>query len=306
MGIIQKNIQLAAFTSLALGGPAAHFLRCENTTDLYEGLRYARQSDLPLQTLGGGSNLIFPDSGFDGLVLQIGLKGVEFQNVGADVFVSVAAGETWDDVVKLCVARDLAGIECLSGIPGNTGATPVQNVGAYGQEICETLVDAHYIDRRDLSAGVFTAAQCDFSYRHSRFRSLDRDRYIITRITLRLRQSGAPALRYPELQKLVETKLVANPPAKNTPNQSLLQTVRESVLEIRRRKSMVLDAADPNSRSAGSFFLNPVLSNDELQSFQKRCAALKLTEIPLFPAKNGAKVSAAWLVEKAGDRKSVG
>jgi UDP-N-acetylmuramate dehydrogenase len=292
---ILENIPLAPRTTLNLGGPARFFCACTSLEEIRAGLAWAAEEDLPVQVLGGGSNVIFPDAGYAGLVLQVDLQGVDFQDQGSTVRLRAAAGQEWDPLVLACIERGLGGLECLSGIPGRVGATPIQNVGAYGQEVSDTLLCVEALDRRTLERVEFSAQECGFSYRRSRFKAQDGDCYVITFVTYGLQKHGRPQPRYPELQRHLEEhfdleRLESGRPA--------LEAVRQAVLHLRRRKSMVLDPADPNTCSAGSFFLNPVLGQEEFACLREQCPEPE--RIPHFPAPGGIKVPAAWLVEKAG------
>ena len=278
---IAEQTALAPRTTLQLGGPARYFATCETAGEICTALEWAKAAALPVQILGGGSNVIFPDEGYDGLVLKIGLQGIEFSGDTA----SAAAGEDWARWVATCIDRDLAGVECLSGIPGLVGATPIQNVGAYGQEVGDILVEVRALDRQSLQEVTFANTECDFAYRQSRFKRADRYRYIIIFVTYRLDPGGPAPIRYPELQHQVG-------------GDASLTAVRNAVLALRRSKSMVIDPRDPNSRSAGSFFLNPVIGTDAFAAIAK-----DHPDAPNFPAPNGVKVPAAWLVERAGFHK---
>lgn len=296
----REHVALAQFTTLGFGGPARWFWRVESVAELVEALRWARERAVPVWILGGGSNVIVPDGGIDGLVVQVDLRGVTLDPgmVDGTVRVHVEAGERWDPFVAARVAEGLQGVECLAGIPGSAGATPIQNVGAYGQEVADTLVTVRALDRRTLEPVEFAAAECGFGYRTSRFKRDDADRYVITGITLALRPGGAPVLRYPELRRAVE----AVPDFAALSPMAALQATREVVLSLRRRKSMVIDPADPDSRSVGSFFTNPILDDGALHRVRERWAALGGTgEVPTFPGgPGGTKVPAAWLVQQAG------
>lgn len=307
----EEHVPLAPLTTLGLGGPARWFWRVASVPELIEALRWARERSIPAWILGGGSNVIVPDAGIDGLVVQLSLRGVtiEPEPAGGTVLVHVEAGEPWDGFVAARVEEGLQGIECLAGIPGYAGATPIQNVGAYGQEVADTLVTVRALDRRTLQSVEFAAAECGFGYRTSRFKGADRDRYVVTGIVLRLRPGAAPVLRYPELRRAVE----ALPDAAALAPPAALTATREVVLTLRRRKSMVIDPADPETRSAGSFFTNPILDDVELSHVRERWAALGgVGEVPTFPEGPGrTKVPAAWLVQQAGfergtDRGGVG
>lgn len=294
---IRENVPLAPYTTLGLGGSARYFTESCTAQELCQALGFAKERDLPVQVLGGGSNVIVRDTGFPGVVVKVARGGIEFREGGDGVEVHSGAGIVWDDLVAQAVGRGLAGIECLSGIPGSVGAAPVQNVGAYGQEIRETLVSVRCLDRNDLRVVEMGNDDCAFAYRQSRFKGRDRNRYVILDVALRLRGNTRPSIRYPELERAVREgfQLDRLEPA------GALAAVRETVIAVRRRKSMVLDPADPNSRSVGSFFLNPVLTSDAYEAFLARPHVAALDgRVPAFPAGDGVKVSAAWLVEQAG------
>lgn len=293
---LRENVRLAPYTTLELGGPARYFVECDSEADVRTALAYAEERALPLFVLGGGSNVVFGDAGFPGLVLRVVLAGIEWRD-GAVAEVTAGAGAEWDELVRGAVARGWTGVECLSGIPGTVGGTPIQNVGAYGQEVAETLVRVTCLDRTTLERRTFTAAECEFGYRDSRFKRRDRDRFVVLDVTLRLERDGRPRLRYPELSDAVArgAALDALAPA------DALRHVRETVLALRHAKSMVLDPADPNARSAGSFFMNPVLTRAAFAELERRWRGAGGTSaIPSFPAGDAVKVPAAWLVERAG------
>lgn len=284
---------------MSIGGPARYFAPCASGDDIRSSLEWAAFARLPVQVLAGGSNTIFADSGFDGLVLKVGLRGVAIDDEKEEAVVSAAAGEDWDELVKRCIEADLSGIECLSGIPGSIGATPMQNVGAYGQEVAETVVAVRAIDRQSLEEVTFSNEECHFQYRQSRFKGLDRDRYIITEVVYRLNRAVRPQLRYEELIRHIAAGGMDL--ARLAAGREASTAVREAVLTLRRRKSMVLDATDPNARSVGSFFLNPVLTTAEFASLEERWRRSgEPGEIPAFDDPGGRKVPAAWLVEQAG------
>ncbi len=283
---IRQNIPLAPQTTIRLGGPAGYYAECTSIDEIRACLQWAASTDRAVQVLGGGSNVLFADAGFDGLVLKIALHGLDYS--GETVL--AAAGEDWDSFVAACIERGLAGVECLSGIPGLLGATPIQNVGAYGQEVKDTIVEVQGLDRQNLQEVVFSAAQCDFAYRHSRFKAADRDRYIITAVTYRLDASGQPQIHYPELRRQIGEQLNSL-----SPGRPALTAVRETVLQLRRGKSMLVDPEDANARSVGSFFLNPVITTEAFAKLQQQHPG-----IPNFPGPDGVKVPAGWLVENAG------
>lgn len=315
---LRGHVPLAPLTTLRLGGPARWLLPCRSAEALRRGLTWARRRDLPVALLGEGSNLIVPDEGFPGLVLRIGGGEMDFTEpesaaasldvpadgdpAEAEVRVRAEAGVSWDDLVRATVERGLSGVECLSGIPGTVGAAPMQNVGAYGQELADTLVRVRCLDRRSLETRTLEARECEFSYRDSRFKSRERGRWIILEVELALRRGVRPELRYDQLRRAVDDGPAgASEPAFGELSASrAVSRVREAVLALRRRKSMVLDPEDPNSRSAGSFFLNPVVDDSELARLREACRRDDLGEPPTYPAEEGTKVPAAWLVERAG------
>jgi UDP-N-acetylmuramate dehydrogenase len=295
--LVRENVSLAPLTTLKVGGAARFFVKAETETDVTEALRFARERGLPLFVLGGGSNLLVSDDGFDGLVVQIALRGIRFVEENSDVFVTAGAGEDWDALVERCVEQNLAGFECLSGIPGTVGGTPVQNVGAYGQEVSETIVRVRAIKRESGEIYDLTNADCRFAYRTSIFNdaAAARDKFIVLAVTYRLRQNGEPALRYKDLKKYF---------AENSEPVSL-QSIRRAVLKIRRAKSMVIDATDPNSQSAGSFFKNPVVSPAHFIAIEQTAREKSLIQasenLPHFAAADETvKIPAAWLIEKSG------
>lgn len=298
---IEQDVALAPYTSLRLGGPARYLACCTSVDDLRESLAWARARQLAVHVLGGGSNTVFADAGFDGLVVHVALSGVEFAPHGGDAaLATAAAGEDWDQFVAGTVAEDLSGVECLSGIPGLVGATPMQNVGAYGQEVAECIVEVRALMRDTTEDVVFTAADCDFSYRTSRFKSVDRDRYLITSVVYRLKRGCRPEIRYPELARRLQADGVDLDAL--APGRAASGAVRNAVVAVRRGKSMLIDSNDPNARSAGSFFLNPVLTDVQLADVT---AAWKqgggVQDMPVFATGDGLhKVPAAWLVEQAG------
>lgn len=294
---IQEHIPLANFTTLRLGGNARYFIECVSIADLCGAIDFCRRHGIRWHILGGGSNTIFTDEGFDGAIIRNGLKGVQFLRNGAEVQMVVRAGEVWDDFVRMSIASSLEGIECLSGIPGLVGATPIQNVGAYGQEVAQTIESVRAIDVASLEEKQFHASECQFEYRSSRFNQEDSGRYVIVEVIFKLKSNATPAIRYPELQKFIEQSVDLE---KLAPGRQQLETVRTAVLSLRRRKSMVIDPDDPNSQSAGSFFKNPVLSSEEFAAFKHRCLQLGKESVATFPAGKDVKLPAAWLVEQSG------
>jgi UDP-N-acetylmuramate dehydrogenase len=285
---LQEQVALAPLTTLGIGGPARYFVRADSAEEVLEALRWAGARDLPLLVLGGGSNVLIADEGFEGLVIRLDLRGIRVENEGKHATVTVAAGEPWDDFVAMAVREGWAGVECLSGIPGLAGATPIQNVGAYGQEVSETIVRVETFDRREGAIRTLTNEECRFGYRSSLFKNAEKERYVILSVTFRLERGGRAAVRYPELRSVLEERGVTLED---------LAGVRDAVIAIRKRKGMVLDASDPDTRSDGSFFMNPVLSETEYAAF----ARVAGEAAPHFPAGDGSvKLSAAWLIEQAG------
>ncbi|MGC2210000.1 MAG: UDP-N-acetylmuramate dehydrogenase [Candidatus Korobacteraceae bacterium] len=291
---IQENIPLAPYTTLQVGGSASYFAEPADEDEIVEALRWARARGLPLFVLGGGSNLLVSDAGFAGLVLHMTLASIEAHDVdamrdGRRVY-SVGAGVDWDTFVARAVADNCAGVECLSGIPGSVGGAPVQNVGAYGQDVSESITRVCAIDATTLERVEFDRAACGFRYRQSRFNGAELGRYILTRVDYALHPGGAPKIAYAELQRYISDQ----PDGAATPT---LSQTREAVLQIRRAKGMVLDENDADSRSAGSFFKNPVVSFAEYE----RIAAASSVAVPHFEAGAGqVKLAAAWLIEQAG------
>jgi UDP-N-acetylmuramate dehydrogenase len=274
---------------MGLGGTTRWFVHARFDHDVREAWAWARERNVPLRVLGGGSNVVTDDTAeLDGLTLHIDTRGIDWRETADAVEVTVAAGELWDDVVRCAVAREWAGIECLSGIPGRTGATPIQNVGAYGQEVSDTITAVHAIDRASGDTISLSNDRCGFEYRDSRFKSGEPNRWIVLGVTFRLRPMGAPTIKYDELAKHLASRRLTTP---------RVSDVRESVIDIRRGKSMVIDAADPNRRSCGSFFMNPIVAPDHAE----RVAARVNGAMPRWQQPDGrVKLSAAWLIERAG------
>jgi len=284
-------VRLADYTTVRLGGPARGFVRAGTEDELTEAVRAADAGGEPVLILGGGSNLVVADEGFDGTVIQVATRGV---SRGADPGVlTVAAGEDWDAVVARTVAEGLAGLECLSGIPGLAGATPIQNVGAYGQEVSETIARVRVYDRTTGDVAEIPGGQCGFGYRTSRFRGTDRFVVLSVTFALAVQVRSAP-VRYAELAAILGV-----PPG----GQVESTEARAAVIELRQRKGMVIDPADPDTRSVGSFFVNPVLDGAALAAVEAAARARcgPGTRVPRFAAGDGlVKVPAAWLIERTG------
>jgi len=290
---LQENIRLAPLTTLGVGGRARFFVRAFSPGDAEAAVEFAERQNLPLFVLGGGSNVLISDQGWPGLVLAIAIRGIQEESSGSTTLFRVGAGENWDAWVEHAVARNCAGVECLSGIPGSVGGTPIQNVGAYGQEVSETIVSVAAFDRCQKCVRHLSASECGFGYRTSAFNTAQRDRFLILRVTYGLRPGGAPRLRYADLERYFRGRDGA----------PTLSEVRDAVCKIRARKGMLITAGDPDSRSAGSFFKNPVLTADEHADLIRKAGERNL-EAPSYPARSQQnKISAAWLVENSGFRK---
>ena len=295
--VIEEGVPLAPLTTLGVGGPARQFASATTEAEVVEALAFAGARGLATLVLGGGSNLLVADRGFDGLVLRPRLRGIEVADSHGVVEVDAFAGEPWDEFVAHAVAKGWAGIECLSCIPGDVGATPIQNVGAYGQDVSETIVRVRAIERATGASLDFSRARCGFGYRDSVFKREDEGRFVITRVRFALRPGGAPSVKYAELEK----KLAG----RSAPT---LSEVRDTVIALRRSKSMVLDPSDENGKSAGSFFTNPTLEASAAAEVVNRVADAGVLapgeEMPRYPAEGGqVKLSAAWLIERAGFKK---
>jgi len=287
------NAPLAQNTTLELGGSADWFFEATSASEVVDGLRWAADHDLAVTIIGGGSNVVVADSGVRGLVLKIAIRGVEIERRHDRAVLTIAAGETWDEIVRTAVGEGLAGIECLSGIPGTAGATPIQNVGAYGQEVASVIRNVRVLHRETLEESVLEVTDCDFGYRSSLFRRADNP-YIVLEVVLSLQAGGSPTLSYSQLVELFDG---GSPPS--------LGELRAAVLDLRRSKSMVIDNDDPNCRSVGSFFVNPVVDGDTVESVVESARMIGVLAFDQFPpihkvGEDRHKLSAAWLVEHAG------
>ena len=281
---VRSDVPLAPLTTLGIGGPAKRFARATSASEVADALVDADAIGERVLILGGGSNLVIRDQGWAGLVLQIASDGVRVENDGdSHAIVHAAAGVVWDELVDEMCRQGLAGVECLSGIPGLVGATPMQNVGAYGQEVADTIIRVHAFDREAQEFVAFAPAACEFAYRTSAFKG--KDRYVITEVEFRLpRQIDSMPIKYAELAKALAVGEGAT---------ASLASVRDTVIALRRKKGMVVDATDPDSRSAGSFFMNPIVSVE--------VAATLPAEAPKWAQPDGrVKLSAGWLIEHAG------
>ena len=284
-----EHVRLAPHCTMGVGGPARFFVEVQDEAAVLAALEWARGRGVPLYVLGGGSNLVVGDEGIEALVVKIALRGVDTHETDGAVELTAAAGEPWDVLVARTVERGWAGLESLSGIPGLVGATPMQNVGAYGQEVSETVTVVRALDTSTGRIVSFKNRECRFTYRDSLFRSGEPGRYVVLSVSYRLRPNGRAAVRYADVEKDLAARGVATPS---------LADVRASVIAIRRSKSMVLDSRDENRRSCGSFFTNPIIPSAELVAVESRAGD---PAMPRWPLPGGqVKLSAAWLIERAG------
>ncbi|MGA5056010.1 UDP-N-acetylmuramate dehydrogenase [Streptomyces pseudogriseolus] len=288
---------LAPLTTFRLGGPAIRLVTATTDDEVIAAVREADAAGTPLLVIGGGSNLVIGDKGFDGTALVVATKGVTLDGTALEL----AAGEVWTDAVAVSVEAGLAGIECLAGIPGSAGATPIQNVGAYGQEVASTITEVVAYDRRSGETVTLSNEECAFSYRHSRFKA-DPERYVVLRVRFRLEDAGGMSgpVKYAETARVLGVA-----PGERVP----LATARDTVLKLRAGKGMVLDPEDHDTWSAGSFFTNPILDDETFAAFRTRVRERlgEDVEPPAYPAGEGrTKTSAAWLIDKAGFTKGYG
>jgi UDP-N-acetylmuramate dehydrogenase len=284
-----EEVKLAPYTTFQIGGPARWFAEATSEDDIAAGIAFAGERKVPLFILGGGSNLLVSDAGFPGLVLRIALRGITPEN-GRSI-ISAAAGEDWDGLVAYAVAAGLAGVECLSGIPGTVGGTPVQNVGAYGQEVSQTIVTVRAFDRKTRQFVDLSASDCGFSYRRSIFNSRQRERYVVSRVDYALQRNAPANFVYADVARYFAARNLTAP---------TLGEVRDAVRSIRAQKGMLIVPGDADCRSAGSFFKNPVVPGSTLDSLALELKVEKQS-IPAYPAQTGeVKLSAAWLIERAG------
>jgi len=293
---IQENVLLGPLTTLKIGGPARYFVRITQEDELPRALEFARDRGLRVFVLGGGSNLVVADQGFDGLVVQVAIEGKVFsdlQGPGTRVLFQVPAGVDWDDLVKITCEGRYAGIECLAGIPGTVGGSPVQNIGAYGQEVAQTIRRVRAFDLRRGDFVDLSAEECRFGYRRSIFNTTHRDRYIVTRVEFEFELDAPVKLNYADLQRHFEGK----------PHPTPIE-VYAAVREIRAGKGMLIDAENPtpDSRSAGSFFKNPLVTRKQFAAIAETMPEAET--IPHWPTETGdVKLAAAWLIEQAGFKK---
>jgi len=321
--LIRENVPLAPLTTMGVGGAARYFAEAESDAEVVEAVGFARSLDddpnehrtgarwgsrpdhpsehkpgarwlrreLPLFVMGGGSNVVVADAGFAGLVLKIGIRDVaQFPGPDGTITFTVGAGCDWDALVARTVAAGCGGLECLSGIPGSVGGTPVQNVGAYGQEVSDTIQEVRVLDRYSLEIRALSNAECRFGYRSSIFNTTERGRYVILRVSFAVRHGAGPNIRYADLQQFLAGRSGA----------PTLSEVRAAVREIRHRKAMLIVPGDEDARSVGSFFRNPVLPQAFVEQLSAQLARRGL-QLPSYAAADGfRKLPAAWLVEHAG------
>ena len=283
----ETGVPMAPMTSLGVGGAARWFLQATTVEEVVAAWQWCGDAGVPLCVLGGGTNIVVADGGVDALVLQVVIRGIDFHQRGASTSLRLGAGEPWDDAVSAAMSRGLAGLECLSGIPGSAGGTPVQNVGAYGQDVAQTISEVTALDRESGEVVALRGSECGFGYRTSRFKGADKGRFIVCEVRFAL-SAQPPTVAYPDVIGRLTPRRASGPG---------LVDVRNAVLAIRRSKGMVIDPTDPDTRSVGSFFMNPVVD-------PARHADLDSAEadaVPGFVLSDGqVKIPAAWLIEQSG------
>lgn len=284
---IKTDIDLKKLTTIKLGGRAKYFALCKTRPQVLGAITFAQEKKIPFFILGGGSNVIFKDDGFKGIIIKIATKGMQIKKTKNNFFITVEAGESWDDLVKYCVSHNLKGIECLSGIPGSIGAAPVQNIGAYGQEVSQVIKNIEVFDCRDHKIKVLKNRDCKFGYRTSLLKEQS-GIYIVLSVTFCFIWGGRADIKYPALKNYLKERKIEN---------NLINT-RKAVLKLRRQKSMLISKKDPNAQSCGSFFLNPKINRISLLLLKRN-----FPEMPFYKEKNLFKIPSAWLIEKAGFNK---
>lgn len=321
--LVQNSVPLFPYTTLQLGGLARYYVQIKTKEDLVSALEFSKKESLPYFVLGGGSNTIFLDKGFDGLVIHMMIPGIRCLEVtDSEVIYSVGAGVPWDEFVDFTTKQGLAGLETLSGIPGSVGASPIQNIGAYGKEVKDSIISVEVLETSGQFQKIFNE-QCGFTYRNSVFKSGNKKDSIIVSVTFKLSKIDSPCFRYPEVENYKEAIYASveqkgNKLSQNIDSDSkldlemfssedrilLFTEFRNTILNLRKRKSMVLDENDPNTRSVGSFFTNPILSESQTELFLHRLDELGMEPPTLYPESEGkTKISAAWLIENAGIKK---
>jgi UDP-N-acetylmuramate dehydrogenase len=283
----ERRVRLSDLCTLGVGGEAWAFSRISNAGELRDALKWARDSGMPVHVLGGGSNVVFADEGFNGLVLHVDIRGVRADARADRTRFRAGAGEPWDLFVAATVAAECAGLECLSGIPGQVGGTPVQNVGAYGQDVSGTITCVEAMDRETLELVQLSNADCEFGYRTSRFKRRDLHRFVVTQVEFELTRKGAATVLYPDVVAFFTESGLTSP---------TLADVRQATLAIRRRKGMVIEPGNPANHSVGSFFVNPVVTNEQVAQVEQTAPG-----VPRYRVDDRlVKVPAAWLIERAG------
>jgi UDP-N-acetylmuramate dehydrogenase len=285
----QSDVALAPFCTMRVGGPARWFVSAQTESDIGRAMAWASGRGVPIHVLGGGSNVVIADEGVDALVIHVVITGVERREDGGRVVFAAGAGEPWDPLVAASVAAGCAGLECLSGIPGCVGGTPVQNVGAYGQDVSMTITHVDAVDRQTASSRRLTNVECGFGYRSSRFKREDIDRFVVTRVEYSLVASGPPTIAYADVVDYMHRAGLGAP---------TLLDARDAVLAIRRRKGMVIEPGNAANRSCGSFFVNPVVSRDDLRRAQDVASGPRVPHYAVDAS--SVKIPAAWLIEQAG------
>ena len=283
---------MALLTTLGVGGPARYLVEARTADDVRQAVYEAQSKGWPLFVLGGGSNLVVSDAGWPGMVLKIAITGIDQRREDDKEIFEVGAGEEWDSFVGVAVRQNCAGVECLSGIPGTVGGTPVQNVGAYGQEVSETIQSVQTLDLTTGHTYEFCKEACEFAYRESLFNTRAKGRYIILRVTFGLQHGGEPKLDYADLRRYFADRT----------DRPTLQDTRQAVRNIRQQKAMLIVQGDEDCRSAGSFFKNPIVTPHEYERLADQAAYHGL-QMPHFGTPQGVKVPAAWLVEHSGFQK---
>lgn len=296
--LFEKDFPLSQLTSIGLGGVAKYLYRACTVGELIEATKFAHSEKIKCFILGGGSNIIFSDNGYDGLVIRNEIKGFECIESEDYAQLRVSSGEIWDEVVERAVGLSLGGIECMSGIPGTVGATPVQNVGAYGQEVRDVILNVSAVDLRTFQPVSFRNPECGFGYRTSRFKSEDKGRFFIAEVEFKMSKMNEVSPEYASLKESLQKNGID---LKDLDRNGKLSALRAEVLRIRKSKSMVLDKSDPDTRSCGSFFVNPVLETDRFKALCESHSAL--SKAPARSENRFVKVPAAWLIEMAGFEK---
>ena len=287
---IQKNIPLATLTTFAVGGPARYFVEVSSERDARSALHFAREKGLALLVLGGGSNILVSEEGFSGLVILNRIKGLSVEEQGGSVLVTAGGGEDWQDFVDLCVTRDWQGVECLAGIPGTVGASPIQNVGAYGQEVSQVIARVRCLETSTGKVVIFENEECAFRYRESIFNTTEAGNYLVLSVTFALIPGGAPLISYRELTERLSA--VAYP---------TLAEVRDAVIAIRASKGVLIRTGYESFKSAGSFFKNPIVTAARFQAIEALVAGEVGAITWAWPMPNGdVKISAAYLIQRAG------